>query len=75
MKNFGLLIWLTQLGFSVAFPLGGFVLLSVWLYNRFQLGIWVIVAGVVLGIFYAVDGLRSSLRAMEQISKQNDNKT
>ena len=31
MKDLGLLVWLTQLGLSVAFPLAGFVLLGLWL--------------------------------------------
>ena len=29
MKNLSLLVWLTQLGISVAVPLAGFVLLAV----------------------------------------------
>lgn len=69
MKNLNMLIWLTQLGLSVAVPLGGFVLLAVWLRQRFDLGFWVVIAGVVLGIICAIDGLRSSLKAMERMSK------
>ena len=42
MKDLSLLIWLTQLGFSVAFPLAGFILLGVWLHDRFGWGQWVI---------------------------------
>ena len=57
MKNLSLLVWLTQLGLSVALPLGGFVLLAVWLRQRFNWGVWVIVAGVLLGVICAVDGL------------------
>lgn len=68
MKNLSLLVWLTQLGLSVALPLGGFVLLAVWLHQRFNWGVWVIVVGVVLGVICAVDGLRSSLKAMEKIA-------
>ena len=70
MKNLSLLVWLTQLGFSVAFPLAGFVLLAVWLQNRFSLGVWVIWAGVALGVICAVDGLRTSLKAMERLAKK-----
>lgn len=69
MKNLSMLVWLTQLGISVAVPLGGFVLLAVWLRQRFDLGFWVVIAGVVLGIICAIDGLRSSLKAMERMSK------
>lgn len=69
MKNLNLLVWLTQLGLSVALPLGGFVLLAVWLQQRFGLGLWVIVLGLVMGMIGAVDGLRTSLRAMERMAK------
>lgn len=69
MKNMQLLIWLTQLGLSTAVPLAGFVLLAVWLYKHMHWGAWVIVAGVVLGIICAVDGLRMSLKAMEWMAK------
>ena len=69
MKDLKLLIWLTQLGISVAMPLGGFVWLSIFLRNRFGWGIWVVLAGVFLGIVCAVDGLRTSLKAMESMTK------
>ena len=69
MKILTLFIWLTQLGFNVAFPLAGFVLLAVWLQNRFDWGAWVIWAGVAVGVICAVDGLRTSLKAMARLAK------
>ena len=69
MKHLNMLIWITQLGFSVAFPLAGFVILAVWLRNQFHWGAWVIAAGILLGIAGAVDGLRMSLKAMETMAK------
>ena len=72
MKNVNLLIWLTQLGISVAAPLGGFIWLGIWLRQRFQLGIWVVLAGILVGIVCAVDGMRVSLKAMERMA--NDKK-
>ena len=70
MKYLSLLVWLTQLGFSVAVPLAGFVLLAVWLQARFDMGVWVIWAGVALGIACAVDGLRTSLKAMDRLANR-----
>lgn len=69
MKNLNMLVWLTQLGLSVAGPLAGFILLAVWLRQQFDLGIWVLIVGIVLGISGAVDGFRVSMKAMEQMSK------
>ncbi len=64
MKEFNMLIWLSQLGLSVAIPLGGFTLLGMWLKNRYELGAWVILCGCALGLIFALDGLRYSIKAM-----------
>lgn len=64
MKDVNLLIWLTQLGISVAAPLAGFVILGVWLHSSCGWGRWVIFAGLLLGISGAVSGLRSSLNIL-----------
>ena len=71
MKNLQLLIWLTQLGLSTAVPLAGFVWLTVWLRNRFDLGLWVVLVGIGLGVFSAVDGLINSLRTLEKLSRKD----
>ena len=72
MKNINMLIWLTQLGISVAVPLGGFIWLGIWLRQRFSLGIWVVLAGILVGSICAVDGLRTSLKALERMSKEKN---
>lgn len=74
MKNVSLLVWFAQLGISVAVPLGGAIWLSVWLYQKFQLGVWVIILGVVIGLYGAIDGLRTSLKAMERLADQPEKK-
>ncbi len=70
MKELNMLVWLTQLGLSVAIPLAGFTWLGVWLRGRFALGNWVVVLGLVIGFICAVDGFRSSLRIMERMDSQ-----
>ena len=71
MKDVNLLIWLTQLGLTVAVPPALFILLAVWLRNSCGWGVWVIWAGVALGIYCAVIGFLGSLRTLERLS---DNK-
>lgn len=68
MKDLSLLVWLTQLGASVAFPLAGSILLALWLRDRFSLGDWVLWVGIILGIVGAIDGLRISLKAMDRLT-------
>ena len=75
MKDMKLLIWLTQLGLSVAVPLGGFLLIAIWLQNRFQLGVWVVILGIVLGLICAFEGLMSSLKAMKRMAKNDREET
>lgn len=69
MKNLTMIVWLTQLGLSVAVPLAGFTILAVWLRQRFDLGIWVLILGVGIGLISAVDSFRASLKAMEALAK------
>lgn len=73
MKEFRLLVWLTQLGLSVALPLVGFVLLGVWLHSHLGWGGWTVFAGLILGLVCAVQGFRDSLKAMEQMSGSKKN--
>lgn len=70
MKNVSMLIWLTQLGLSVALPPVLFVLLALWLRDSCGWGGWVLWAGIVLGIYCAVTGFLSSLRTMERMSAE-----
>ena len=60
------LVWLTQFGLSIVVPLVVSILLAVWLRQHFSLGGWVVVAGVFVGLFGAVSGLVTSLRAMDR---------
>ena len=72
MKNLHLLVWLTQLGLSTAVPLAGFVLLAVWLKNRFDLGLWVVLLGIGLGLFCAIDGFVRNLKVLNRLSKEKE---
>ncbi len=69
MKNLSLLVWLTQLGLSVALPLVGFIWLGIWLKNSCGWGLWALLVCVFLGLVLAVDGLRSSLKLMDRMAK------
>ena len=70
MKDLGLLAWLTQLGTSVAVPIVGFVLLALYLQSRFQLGKWVVIAGVAVGFICAVRGFIYSLKMLDRMANK-----
>ena len=74
MKNITMIIWLMQLGFSIAVPPAGFIMLAVWLRDHFGLGQWVLWLGILFGVTGAIDGLRSSLKAMERLSRDDPDK-
>lgn len=74
MKDLQLLTWLTQLGLSTAVPLAGFVLLAVWLRNRFGLGIWVLFVGIGLGLISAINGFIRNLKALDKANRKEEKK-
>lgn len=74
MKNLHLIVWLTQLGLSTAVPLVGFIWLAVWLRDRFDLGLWVIFAGIGLGLLSAIDGFVRNLKVLDGLSKDKEEK-
>lgn len=62
MKYLKDLIWITELGLSVATPLALFLLAAVWLQNRFGLGGWIIILGLFLGLYSAFSSARTFAR-------------
>ena len=62
------MVWLTQLGISVAAPLAGFVFLGVWLHGHLGFGSWTVWCGIILGLYSAISGLRGTLKLMEQMA-------
>ena len=62
-----MLVWLTQLGLSVAFPLAGFIVGAVWLQRTFDLGVWIVFAGIFLGMYCAIHGFVQSMKILSQM--------
>ena len=70
-----MLIWLTQLGLSIAAPLVLFLLLAMWLHSTFSLGAWVIWVGLALGLYSAAAGFLQSLKAMDLMARDKKKQT
>ena len=64
MKFLNLLMWVGQFGFSVGFPTLFFLLIAVWLQNKFGLGMWIVVVMGVLGVLTSISTARSCLRSL-----------
>ena len=67
LKEASMLVWLTQLGLSVAVPLAGFIVGAVWLQRTFDLGIWIVFAGIFLGMYCAIHGFVQSMKILSQM--------
>ena len=72
MKEMNMIVWITQLGLSVALPLAGFSYLGYYIMNSCDMGVWVLICGFVLGLICAVEGLFNSLKIMESQNKRHD---
>ena len=68
------LVWLTQLGLSVAAPLVGFILLGSWLHSSRGWGGWTVPVGIVLGLMGAVGGLYDSFKTLHRMMKADEEK-
>lgn len=66
------LVWLTQLGLSVAVPLAGFILLGVWLHNGKGWGGWTVLVGILLGLLGGAGGLYNSFKTLNLMLKQDE---
>lgn len=76
MKDLTLLVWLTQLGISVAVPLCVFVGAALWLQNKFALGSWIVIVGVVLGMAIAIHEFYRMMKLLDRVgNKKKEEKT
>lgn len=66
MKALRLLTWFTQLALSAVSPLLLCIWGAVYLQSRFQLGGWIVLLGVLLGVGGAAADFYNSLSAMKR---------
>ncbi|HIR31729.1 MAG TPA: AtpZ/AtpI family protein [Candidatus Faecousia faecavium] len=74
MKFLNLLMWVGQFGFSVVFPTLFFLLIAVWLQNKFGLGMWIVVVLGLIGILTSISTARSCLRSLCKAAQEASSK-
>lgn len=65
-KFFSLILWVTQFGLSVLFPLCAMLFLGVWLQQKFDWGMWTVACFGVLGLLISVSTARSCIRSLRK---------
>lgn len=70
MKILNLLMWVGQFGFSVIFPTLFFLILAVWLQNKFDLGMWIVAVFGILGVLTSISTTKSCLRSLRKAAEE-----
>ena len=70
MKILNLLMWVGQFGFSVIFPTVFFLYLAVWLQNKWDFGMWVLIVFGLLGIMTSISTTKSCLRSLRKAAEE-----
>ena len=74
MKYLSLLVWVGQFGFSCLFPTCVFLMLGIYLQDRFDLGVWVVIVLGIIGFLTSLSTARACLHSMrkeiDRISKE-----
>lgn len=66
MKYLSLLIWVGQFGFSCIFPICVFLMLGIYLQDRFSLGVWIVIVLGIIGFLTSLSTARSCLRSIRK---------
>lgn len=70
MKILNLLMWVTQFGISIIFPTCFFLILAVWLQNRFGLGVWIVIVLGILGVLTSISTAKSCLLSLRKAAEE-----
>lgn len=70
MKILALLTWVCQFGLSIIFPTLFFLLLAVWLQNKFGLGMWILIVCGVVGVLTTISTAKANLKALLKAARE-----
>ena len=67
------LAWLTQLGFNMISPLIICILTATWLKSKFNLGNWIMVIAIIIGVGSGYMSLINFIRMVKKYDEKEDN--
>lgn len=70
MKILNLLMWVGQFGLSIIFPMLFFLCLGVWIQNRFDLGIWILILFGMLGLLTTISTVKSCMHSLRKAAEE-----
>lgn len=69
-KFFSLILWVTQFGLSVLFPICAFLLLGVWLQQKLDWSMWTLLPFGLLGLLISVSTAKSCIRSLRRDAEE-----
>ena len=70
MKILNLLLWVTQFGFSLLFPMCFFLWLASWLQGKLGLGFWIYAVFGFIGFMTTISTAKSCLRSLLKAAEE-----
>ena len=70
MKLLNLIMWVVQFGFSILFPTVFFLMLAIWLQDKFGLGLWIVIVLGIVGVLTSVSTTRSCLKSLRKAADE-----
>lgn len=74
MKILYLLTWVGQFGLSCIFPTLLFLILGVWLQQKYNFGVWIVILLGILGIITSVQTTRSCMKSLRKAAEDASDK-
>ena len=65
-----LILWVTQFGLSLLFPICFFLMIAVWLQQRFGWGMWIMVVLGILGLLISISTAKSCIRSLRKAAEE-----
>ena len=70
MKLLNLLMWVTQFGLSILLPICFFLMLAVWLQNKFGFGMWILIVLGILGVLVTISTVKANWKALKKAADE-----